>query len=104
MMVGNDGRYMSIRDYLDEKAWYFDLYQRQPPVLRGSKVIFPEGLGPLAPGYERAFARSRPLHCADFLIMAYPMVMRDDDKYLIVAPEFCVISDRLPLPRGNRRP
>lgn len=85
MMVGNDGKYTSVRSYLDDKAWYFDLYQKRPPVLKGRKVIFPEGLGALAPGYERTFARTLPLHCADFLIMAYPMVMRDDDKYLIVA-------------------
>jgi hypothetical protein len=38
MMVGNDGKYMSVRTYLDNKAGYFDLYQKHPPCLGAEKL------------------------------------------------------------------
>lgn len=90
MMVGIGGEYTSVRKYLDDKAWYFDLYQKQRPVCpKGKELVYPEGLGALAPGFEGTAVRAGrwhgPLHCADFLNMAYPMVMHDDEKYLIIA-------------------
>jgi hypothetical protein len=90
MMVGIGGEYTSLRKYLDDRAWYFDLYQKQRPICpTGVKLVYPEGLGALAPGLEGTASRAGrwhgPLHCADFLNMAYPMVMHDDEKYLIIA-------------------
>ncbi|SCB56070.1 hypothetical protein GA0061098_10714 [Bradyrhizobium shewense] len=90
MMVGMNGEYTSVRRYLNDKVSYFDLYQRQRPVCpKGKELVYPEGLGALAPGFEGTASRSGrwhgPLHCADFLNMAYPMVMHDDEKYLIIA-------------------
>lgn len=97
MMLSETGL-ISVRSYLESVADYLACYDNYPPFARsfpvsGGAVLdiwFPDQLIKAASRYKGSLWPSeRSRMCHDFLRMAYPMVMLDDDRYLIIGLNSC---------------
>jgi 3',5'-cyclic AMP phosphodiesterase CpdA len=97
MMMTETGR-ISVRSHLESVKDYLDCYGEYPPFKRstpagGGAVVdiwFPKELLKSASLYKgRLWPSYGYLMCHDFLRMAYPMVMLDDDNYLIIGLNSC---------------
>jgi Calcineurin-like phosphoesterase len=86
-----DDQLISVRSYLDDRADYLSVYERHPPYAtlptfwRDHRLEIPAELVEAAHHYVGSVWPSPgdPL-CVRFLEIAYPMVMRKDDDFLIV--------------------
>jgi len=97
MMLTETGQ-VRVRSHLESVAEYLTCYGEHPPYNKtipvgGRAVVeigFPEELRESASHHENLLWPSKRNHmCYEFLRMAYPMVMLDDDKYLIISLNSC---------------
>src|SRR2546430_4332756 len=90
MMYTNEGL-LSVRQVVEERSSYLQAYRRNPPTAtipflgEDSKVALYRGLHAAAsPFFGSIWPRPDRLMCFQFIEMAYPMIMRDDQDFLIL--------------------
>lgn len=111
-MMWTEGGRVSVRSYLESVKDYLDCYAEHPPFTRstpagGSAVLeiwFPEELTKSASLYKSCmWPTIRNRMCSDFLRLAYPMVMLEDDRYVVIGLNSCDESPEMILNSGYGR-